>query len=94
VGIWRWKYFYRRVTAIFFFQTGCTDNKIKQYPQIGSSSFSLPVEVIYMSPTAKFSAEPLTLYKGKSVFFADLSLPGTERVSRWVGILEIVPSKP
>ncbi len=67
-----------------FSRLGVQTIKLTVSNKFGSSSFSLPVEVIYMSPTAKFSAEPLTLYKGKSVFFADLSLPGTERVSRWV----------
>lgn len=67
-----------------FTRIGNQQIKLTVKNKFGSSSFSLPIEVIYMPPTAEFSAEPLVLYIGDSVFFADLSVKGTERIVRWM----------
>ncbi len=82
-----------------FSRLGVQEIKLTVSNNFGSSSFSSSVEVIYMPPTAKFSADPLTLYEGKSVFFADLSIPGTERITRWIwsfgdGSKEIIEYQP
>ncbi|MGC9053113.1 MAG: PKD domain-containing protein [Candidatus Hydrogenedens sp.] len=67
-----------------FTRIGNQQIKLTVKNKFGISSFSLPVEVIYLPPTAEFSAEPLVLYEGESVFFADLSIKGTERIIRWL----------
>jgi len=67
-----------------FTRIGNQQIKLTVTNKFGTSSFSLPVEVIYLPPIAEFSAEPLVLYEGSSVFFADLSTKGTERIVRWL----------
>ncbi len=67
-----------------FRRIGTQQVKLTVKNQFGSSSFSLPVEVVYMPPMADFSAEPLALYIGDEVQFADLSRNGTERIIKWL----------
>lgn len=82
-----------------FTRIGNQQIKLTVTNKFGSSSFSLPVEVIYMPPMAAFSAEPLVLYTGEAVFFADLSIKGTERIVRWLwdfgdGYTEMIEYQP
>ncbi len=82
-----------------FSRIGVQEVKLTVSTKFGSSSYVLPVEVIYKPPVAEFSAEPLVLYEGGSVFFADLSIPGTERIVKWVwdfgdGTIETIDYQP
>ena len=50
----------------------------------GVNTKTVPVEVVYMPPTADFEADVLDPSTGEEVSFTDLSLPGTLPVATWV----------
>ncbi|HOK08118.1 MAG TPA: PhoPQ-activated protein PqaA family protein [Candidatus Hydrogenedens sp.] len=67
-----------------FSRLGVQQVRLTVKNKFGGSSFTLPVEVIYMPPVADFAAEPLVSYQGENVLFVDLSKKGTERIIKWV----------
>lgn len=67
-----------------FSRIGVQNVRLTVTNRFGSSSFSLPVDVVYMPPVANFSVDTTEIYEGESVLFVDFSRGGTERIVRWV----------